>query len=526
MEAESQPRSFSGTISAMTDLSRDWLDQLVEQVQKEHPHGEIIVSSGHSPSGVYHVGTLREIMTANAITWALRRAGRKARHIDFVDDFDAFRKVPVVVPDEWKQYLGQPLAVVPDPWSCHASYGAHYLSDLYASLEQLNCRPDETISGYHNYQDGVLVDQLAVSLDRLDEVRQILTEVGGRQLDERWAPVQILDEQQNLRTLTFAGWDTKTRRVTWQDRDGRKGEVGLGEGRVKLDWRLDWPARWAKWGVTVEPFGRDHATKGGSYDTGAVLVERIFGGRAPYPVPYEFINSLGQTKKMSKSSGDVLTPADALEVMPPEVLRYFVIHPRPARTLTFDAGLGLYTLIDEYTKTGAASDASIAYARAAKANETIAPVPFNHLVSVYQAAQGVPAAAFELLRRTGYEEAVEKYGIVIHRELHFVKNWLAKHAPENVKFTVQDQLPQVELSPGQRAGLAKLADTIEAEKDLSGQGMHDAIYAAAEAGGLKPAQLFQAIYRVLLAKESGPKAGWFLASLDPHWLTQRLRLKN
>jgi lysyl-tRNA synthetase, class I len=84
----------------------------------------------------------------------------------------------------------------------------------------------------------------------------------------------------------------------------------------------------------------------------------------------------------------------------------------------------------------------------------------------------------------------------------------------------------VELSPGQKAGLAKLADAIEAGKGLDGQGMHDGIYAAAEAAGLKPAQLFQAIYRVILAKDSGPKAGWFLASLDPAWLVSRLRLKT
>jgi lysyl-tRNA synthetase class 1 len=76
-------------------------------------------------------------------------------------------------------------------------------------------------------------------------------------------------------------------------------------------------------------------------------------GQAPYPVPYEFINTAGETKKMSKSVGNVLTPKDALEVMPPEILRYFVIKARPSRTLNFDSGLGLYTLIDEYVRPGA-----------------------------------------------------------------------------------------------------------------------------------------------------------------------------
>jgi lysyl-tRNA synthetase class I len=79
-------------MGGMTEpVSRDWLDSLAEQVNQQFPDGEVTVSSGHSPSGVYHVGTLREIMTANAITWALKRAGRRAKHVDFVDDFDAFR---------------------------------------------------------------------------------------------------------------------------------------------------------------------------------------------------------------------------------------------------------------------------------------------------------------------------------------------------------------------------------------------------------------------------------------------------
>ncbi len=508
----------------MNEQSRDWLEQLAARLDEMYPKGELIVSSGHSPSGTYHIGTLREIMTANAITWALRRIGRKAKHIDFVDDFDAFRKVPKFVPEEWARYLGQPLALVPDPFECHVSYGEHFLTQLHEGLAALGAMPDETVSGYATYRDGILSAQVALALDKLDEVRDILTEVGGRQLDEHWSPVQILDEAQNLRTLKFAGWNSQLRQVTWRDKNGVTGVVGLGEGRVKLDWRLDWPARWAKWGVSVEPFGRDHATKGGSYDTGQVLVDKIFGGSAPFPVPYEFINTVGETKKMSKSTGNVLTPADALEVMPPEILRYFVVGPRPGRTLNFDSGLGLYALIDEYAKAREGeSMTTVAYAEAGLVEETVSRVPFNHLVAVYQAAREDMAQTRAILERTGFEEPVREQWPVIERELVFVKNWLAKYAPESVKFAVQDELPPVELSDAQRAFLGKVAETIETEKDLNGQGMHDAIYAASQVADVKPGQAFVALYRVILGQDSGPKAGWFLASLDHDWLVKRLR---
>lgn len=501
----------------------DWLDQLIDAVNTQQPEGEILVSSGHSPSGVYHIGTLREIMTASAITWALRQSGRQARHVDVVDDFDAFRKVPAGVPEEWKRYIGVPLRVTPDPFECHDSYGAHYLTELNAGLAEIGCTPDEQLSGFDMYQSGSMAPEIVRALDHLEEARQILTEVGGRQLDEHWAPVQLWDDQQNLRNQKFAGWDSARQMVKWRDRDGQEGEVAVDSGRVKLDWRLDWPARWAKLGVGVEPFGRDHATKGGSYDTGKVIVDKIFGGRAPYPVPYEFIVTAGETKKMSKSAGNVLTPRQAMAVMPAEVLRYFVVGPRPSRTLTFDSGLGLYNLIDEFGRVRTQPTAAVRFARANAEYDTISGVPFNHLVAVVQAARFDLAVVREVLSRTGFESNVAEEWPVIERELTFVKRWLEQYAPDSVKFEVQDTLPDTNLADNQRQALKLLADTIEAEHDLNGQGMHDAIYAAALSADVKPAAVFVAIYQAILGQDKGPKAGWFLASLEHDWLVARLR---
>ncbi|MBW4061852.1 lysine--tRNA ligase [Candidatus Saccharibacteria bacterium] len=505
----------------------DWLDNLVEQILVARPKGEIIVSSGHSPSGTYHVGTLREVMTANAITWAIRRAGRDAKHVDFVDDFDAFRKVPlgIGVPESWSQYLGQPLRVVPDPFECHESYGAHFVTDLYEGLAAIGATPDETLSGYDLYKAGTYAEQIETALAKLDDIRHILTDVGGRQLDERWSPVQILSDSNNLRQWKYAGYNARTKMVSWTDGDGATGELPIDTGRIKLDWRLDWPARWAKWGVDVEPFGRDHATKGGSYDTGRVLVSQIFGGEAPVPVPYEFIMTVGETKKMSKSSGNVLTPKDALEVMPPELLRYFIVKNRPGRTLNFDAGVGLYTLIDEYVRERGSSSAGIAYANSVLTTETLSDVPFSHLVAVSQAVPGNTEAIYEVLARTGYAKQVQSQRDIIARELVFVANWLAKHAPDSVKFSLQADLPAMELSEAQQALLGNLAVAIQTN-NLDAEGMHLAIYSAAETHQLTPAQAFQALYRVLLNQDSGPKAGWFLASLaeqDKPWLVKRLK---
>jgi lysyl-tRNA synthetase class 1 len=167
----------------------------------------------------------------------------------------------------------------------------------------------------------------------------------------------------------------------------------------------------------------------------------------------------------------------------------------------------------------------MAYAQAGAGEEMIARVPFNHLVAVYQTARGDADRVRDILERTGYADVVRDQWRVVERELRFVKNWLVKYAPESVKFSVQEGAPILDLDEAQRGFLAKLAGTVEAETDLNGQGMHDAIYAAAEAAGLKAGQAFRVLYRVILDQDSGPKAGWFLASLDAEWLVKRLRLE-
>ena len=75
-----------------------WLNTIADELITKHPEGTIVVSSGVSPSGTYHLGTLREVLTAEAIAWEVRRRGRQAVHYHVVDDLDVFRKVPVGVP--------------------------------------------------------------------------------------------------------------------------------------------------------------------------------------------------------------------------------------------------------------------------------------------------------------------------------------------------------------------------------------------------------------------------------------------
>jgi lysyl-tRNA synthetase class 1 len=131
-----------------------------------------------------------------------------------------------------------------------------------------------------------------------------------------------------------------------------------------------------------------------------------------------------------------------------------------------------------------------------------------------------------VLSRTGYEKQARDEQDQIQAELIFVKNWLEKYAPDELKFTVQPSLPDAALTDAQRSFLTILASQLSAQTgEISGQAMHELIYAAKDQENLSPKEAFQALYRVILGKDYGPKAGWFLASLDRDWLIRRLTLE-
>jgi lysyl-tRNA synthetase class 1 len=67
---------------------RYWVDQVCQKIVDKYPTGDLRVCSGISPSGPYHIGHSREILTADAIKRGLVERGRNIEHVHFVDDFD------------------------------------------------------------------------------------------------------------------------------------------------------------------------------------------------------------------------------------------------------------------------------------------------------------------------------------------------------------------------------------------------------------------------------------------------------
>jgi lysyl-tRNA synthetase class 1 len=104
------------------------------------------------------------------------------------------------------------------------------------------------------------------------------------------------------------------------------------------------------------------------------------------------------------------------------------------------------------------------------------------------------------------------------------KVWVESYASEEEKTRLQETLPAraAELSQSQRAFLQGLANLLT-ETPWEDDALQTRIF---EVGRLTPIEqplAFKAIYRVLLDREAGPKAGNLLAFLDPAFVVARFQ---
>lgn len=370
------------------------------------------------------------------------------------------------------------------------------------------------------------------SLEHLPEVRKTLEEVSGRQLDEHWSPIQIM-EGKYLKKRKFINLDKEAKTLSYEDADGNEQIVSYQDGSVKLDWRLDWPGRWWLQNVAAEPSGRDHSTKGGSVDTGEQIIRNVFNAEPPLAIAYDFINMVGDTKKMSASKGTGLSAVEGSKIMPPEVVRYFIMRSAPGKRLYFDPVNGVMQLMDEFAAFAARTDRSEAEEQLLYLctrgieRKTVSRVPFSLLVASYQAALRDADRTIATIGRTEYADIVVADSEIIKAELHFIDAWLEKRAPEDVKFALRETVEANEFSEQEQQFLRTLGDKVAAAPtEADGAWFHNAIYELRDSSGLQPKELFGTLYRAIIGKSSGPRAGWFLSILPRDWLVARLRLEK
>jgi lysyl-tRNA synthetase, class I len=307
----------------------------------------VLFETGYGPSGLPHIGTFGEVARTSMVRHAFRilTEDKVATNLlCFSDDMDGMRKIPDNVPDRafLEPHMHKPLTAVPNPFGGdYASFADHNNTMLCRFLDAF--RFDyEFASATQYYKSGKLDAILRRVAERYDDIMAIMLPTLGEERRATYSPfLPISPKTGRVLYVPMKKVDAEAGTITFDDEDGEETTLPVTGGKVKLQWKPDFGARWAALGVDFEMFGKDHGPNMGVYDAICVAL----GGRAPEHFVYElFLDENGQ--KISKSKGNGLTIDEWLTYAPTESLALYMFQrPRQAKKLYFDV---IPRAVDEY----------------------------------------------------------------------------------------------------------------------------------------------------------------------------------
>jgi len=494
--------------------------RLLERFKNAPPKkGYVLFETGYGPSGLPHIGTFGEVVRTTMVRRAFERlSDLPTRLFAFSDDMDGLRKVPDNVPnqDMMARYVGDkvttfgtPLTSIPDPFGTHESFGHHNNARLRAFLDSFGF-DYEFQSATDWYRSGRFDTALRKVLEHHRDILDIVLPTLRDERRRTWCPfLPIRERDGRLQVLEVPAveYRPKDGTVVFEDAVEGRFEVPVTGGQCKLQWRVDWPARWYALSVDYEMSGKDLID---SVRLGTRIV-RILGGAPPEGFTYElFLDEHGQ--KISKSKGNGLSVDEWLRYAPPESLALYMFQqPRRAKRLYFDV---IPKAVDEYLTFLEKFPAQTLEERlenpvwhihgGAPPAERV-PIGFAMLLNlasvcntedkavlwgfIARYAPGASPAAMPLLDR------LVGNAIAYYRD--FVKPAKAYRAPDDCE----------------RAALMDLAAALDRlPPDADGEAIQNEVYAVGKQHGFEPLRdWFKALYEILLGQSQGPRIGSFFA---------------
>src|SRR6201997_4357204 len=313
----------------------------------------IIFQSGFGPSGLPHLGTMAEILRPSFVRKAfhLIEPARHSRLIVFIDDLDGLRKVPENVPnrEDVARYLGVPVAKIPDPFGCCASFADHMMGLLGGFLKPVEVEY-ELARASEMYSSGRFDEGLKLILAKHAEIIAIIAPTLREENRAGWSPFMPICPKCGTvveRAVTAYYPDRASIEFTCEKSAGGStgcgfsGEQSVLGGKAKVQWKVDWALHWYVLKVDYELYGKDLIDS--ARISGQIV--KLLGGRPPLGLPFEmYLDEEGH--KVSKSVGRGVTVDQWVRYAPIEVLKYFLIlNPRRARKLFIES---IPQYVDEY----------------------------------------------------------------------------------------------------------------------------------------------------------------------------------
>ena len=350
-DTRSNSLMLSPEILAAAQESKAWPFEEARKIIKRYEGRDwpetVLLETGYGPSGLPHIGTFGEVARTTMVRHAfhiLTEGKVPTRLLSFSDDMDGMRKIPENVPDRaaLEPYLHMPLTVVPNPFGGdYESFGHHNNAMLRRFLDTFGF-DYEFASASDYYKSGRFDAILRRVAERYEAIMAIMLPTLGEERRATYSPfLPISPKSGRVLYVPMKQVDAEAGTITFDDEDGEETTLPVTGGRVKLQWKPDFGARWAALNVDFEMFGKDHGPNMGVYDR----ICEALGGRAPEHFVYElFLDEKGE--KISKSKGNGLTIDEWLTYAPTESLALYMFQkPRTAKKLYFDV---IPRAVDEY----------------------------------------------------------------------------------------------------------------------------------------------------------------------------------
>lgn len=543
------------------EFSVHWIRDIVDEVLERNPSQYLIVT-GKSMSGSVHSGFMKEIIIADVIKRELKSLGKRAKTVFIADDFDPIRSFPPSLKLSPDEYMGVPYSDAPDPYGCCESLAAHWINELVETFPEYGADP-EIVSQTKLYETKEMLDAVRICLNHTETIREILIEYVARDFDDKqkseyiesmktWYPVTVVcpdcgrlqsGGKGSIVPNRVTSYNSETDEVSYTCAHcGHTDTAKLDKIRLKLSWRVDWPAKWYVMKTTCEPAGKDHAVKGGSYDTGLEMSRRVFGWEGPVKVPFEWVRLGG--RDMGTSRGYVFTPRAWLNAAPPELFRYMVLRtdPEKANNIQTDLIPDLVDIYETFERTyyglDDVDDEKQEFAK------VLYPLTEVHPVSV----EYIPKLSFKFAVLTSQLQGILSEDTILQRCYDVLKkqhklseispeakalipprlsrayHWAKEFGSERDKVEVPENVPKEirdTLTDNDKAFLSRFVEILKGDP-LDDEEIQGKVFETAREVGLTDKRAFVVLYRILISRKSGPRLGGFLNLLGNDWVINRI----
>jgi len=498
-----------------------WADHSAQQVIDKFPNEKIYsVASGVTPSGIVHVGHFREIITTEFVRKALEKKGKKTKFIYSWDSYDAFRKVPKNIPEEFSKYLRLPNSKVPDPNKKYESFAEFFMSEAEKSLKVFNF-PIEFQRQHLLQTSGIYAEGIRKHLRLRNEIRMVLDKYREKPLENSWLPLSVFCEKCNKDTTKILDYDEEYS-ISYECKCGFKNKINFKETPiVKLPWRLDWPMRWAQYKITFEPGGKDHSTPGGSFDTAKEIIKIVSKREAPVYTFYNFISMKGQGGKISSSSGNGATIDDILKIYTPELVLYLFASTRPNAEFSISFDLDVMKIYEDFDKLertyfgleeeknpkkkatlNRIYELSIINSQKIPTKMPFQP-KFRYLLSIAQSHNFEYEKIEEFFKKeikTDFDKNRLK------ERINIIKNWLELYAPEDMKFHILEKINKSTLSNLNEIEKEILIEIREKLNKINeSKELINIFKEISQKKDIETKIIFQHLYKIIIGKEKGPR---------------------